>query len=187
VWKRVGTGAGRAPPPPWKYHHPTRESVQRVLVCGFVKGSHTDLYILQVEVYGWGEEWILWVEPDGRCPVLNWPTKNIQHMNKSRHIIFRVRPRFRFLSENWNRSEMSLRLEAKKGMISLVSHRSETAKIWSENERERSKMKQKKIERNENELKNCFTKKIFESEIEREISNMKRQNWCETKKKRKIV
>jgi hypothetical protein len=34
----------------------------------------------------------------------------------------------------------------------------------------------KKIERNENELKNCFTKKIFESEIEREISNMKRQN-----------
>ncbi len=51
------------------------------------------------------------------------------------------------------------RVKAKKGMISLVSHRSENAKILSENEREISKRK-----RNKNVLKNCITKKILKRE-----------------------
>jgi hypothetical protein len=41
----------------------------------------------------------------------------------------RVRPRFHFGNENLNRSENFISLGSKKGMISLVLHRSETTKI----------------------------------------------------------
>jgi hypothetical protein len=74
----------------------------------------------------------------------------------------RVRPRFRCGSENWNWSESFVSLGSeKKGMISLVSRRSETAKIWSEIEREISKMKGKNRSETKKNRKIAWPRKIL--------------------------
>jgi hypothetical protein len=67
-------------------------------------------------------------------------------------------------------------------MISLVSHRSEIAKIWSENERETSEKIKAKRKRTEKWLN---LEKIW-SENGWEISKMKRKNRSETKKNWRI-
>ncbi len=46
-------------------------------------------------------------------------------------------------------AKISFRLEAKKSMISLVSHRTETAKIWSKNVQVNKRNEAKKSKRNE--------------------------------------
>jgi hypothetical protein len=86
----------------------------------------------------------------------------------------RVRPPFRFASEAKIETEakFSFRLEAKKGMISLVSHRSETAKNWSENEREIKQNEAKKSKRNEKEPKKLLNQEKIWSENERDTSTI---------------
>jgi hypothetical protein len=56
-------------------------------------------------------------------------------------------------------AKILFRLDAQKGMISLVSHRSEKAKIRSENELAVSK----KIEAKRKRTENCLTKKKSEA------------------------
>jgi hypothetical protein len=79
------------------------------------------------------------------------------------------------------------RLEVKKSKLSLVSHMTRISTNLKRKRMGNKRNEAKQSKRNENEPKNCFTRKISESEIEREISEMKRQNRCETKKNRKIV